>query len=74
MGLLDCEIVDGISEKILTFSARPGFGINNELASATVLVHKIPRCQARFVVTEVHRVAVTVFSFVNNLIVDNSHI
>ena len=41
MGLLDCEIVDGISEKILTFSARPGFGINNELASATVLVHKI---------------------------------
>ena len=69
MRSLDCEIVDGISEKILTFSARSRFGVNNELAFTTMLIREIPRHQARFVVTEVHRITVTVFSFVNNLVV-----
>ena len=69
MRLLDCEVVDGISEKVLTFSARPRFGFNNELAIATVLMCKVSRCQARFVVTEVYRVAVVVFSFVDNFII-----
>ena len=69
MWLLDCEIVDGIPEEILTFSARSRFGLDNELTVATVLMHKTSRCQARFVVTEVHRAAVTIFSFVNNPII-----
>ena len=70
MGLLDREIVDGISEEILTFSVpRPRFGIDNKLAFATVLMHKTSGCQARFVVTKIHQIAVSVFSFVRNLVV-----
>ena len=69
MRLLDCEVVDGVPKKVLTFSARPRFRINNELAVTTMLMHKISGCQACFVVTEVHRGAVTIFSFVNNFII-----
>ena len=73
MGLLDCEIVDGISEEILTFSVtRPRFGIDNKLAFATVLMHKTSRCQACFVVTKIHQIAVSVFSFVNNSIIHSN--
>ena len=67
--LLDCEIVDGVSEKVLTFSAFPRFRLDNELAVIALLVYVMTRCQSCFVIAETHWVGITVFSLMDYLIV-----
>ena len=72
MRLLNCEIVNGVSKEILTFSTLSGFGFNSELTIATVLMCEAPGRQMRLVIAEVHGVSITVFSFMDDLIVHGS--
>ena len=72
MRLLDGEIVDRVSEKVLAFSALLGFGFDNELTVAARLIGEISRGQACFVVTEIYRVGITVFGFMCDLVVHSS--
>ena len=69
MRLLNYEIVDSVSKKVLTFSALLRFGFDSEFAFAALLIYEISRGQACFVITEVHWMRVTVFSLMGNLIV-----
>jgi len=73
MRLLDCEIVNGVSKEILTFSTPLRFGFNNELTLATVLMRKTPGTQACLVIAEVHGMGIAVFSFMNDLVVHRNN-
>ena len=53
VGLLDCEVVDGVSEKVFAFSVLLRCRFDTKVTLTALLIGEIAWCQTRFVVAEI---------------------